>query len=50
MHCISFIYPTAKGIISYQNVPYHLAVITMALFEKKGSISPKEINKGKSKW
>lgn len=50
MHCISFIYHTAEGIISYQNVPYHLAVITMALLEKKGSVSPKEINKGKSKW
>lgn len=50
MHCISFRYPTTEGIISYQNIPYHLAVITTALIEKKGSVSPKEISKGKSKW
>ena len=49
MYCFSFIYSIAEDFVSYQDVLYCLAEISMGLFEKV-SISSKEIADGKNNW
>ena len=48
MYCFSFTYCRAENIVSYQDMPYCLAEISMGLFEE-ASISSKEITGGKNK-